>query len=338
MFNKKNLIITGGTGSFGKAFVEYVLKNFKPNKVVIYSRDELKQYHFAENLKSKGFDQKRIRFFIGDVRDKSRLSLAFQTMDFVIHAAALKQIVSAEYNPQEVIQTNIKGAENVIFASLEQNVKKIIALSTDKAVNPVNLYGATKLVADKLFINANNLSGKKECRFSVVRYGNVINSRGSVIPFFKRNLKEKKFFPITNREMTRFFIDLKEGVKFVIKSFSRMHGGEIFIPKINSIRIIDIAKSMNSNAKIKIIGIRPGEKIHEVLCPQDESHLTLEFKDHFIIKPTIGLEIKNNYNLNKIGEKGKKVKQNFEYISSKNTFLKINEIKAILEKLNTNTL
>ena len=314
MFDKKNLIITGGTGSFGKAFVEFVLNNFKPNKVVIFSRDELKQFNFSESLKTRGFDNKRVRFFIGDVRDRSRLSLAFQNMDFVIHAAALKQIVSAEYNPQEVIQTNIKGAENVIFASLDQNVKKIIALSTDKAVNPVNLYGATKLVSDKLFINANNLSGTKDCRFSVVRYGNVINSRGSVIPFFKESIKEKKYFPITHKGMTRFFIELNEGVKFVLKSFSRMHGGEIFVPKINSINIIDIAKAMDPKAKIKIIGIRPGEKIHEVLCPKDEAHLTIEFKDHYIIKPTIGLEIKNNFNVNKLGEKGKNVHNNFEFV------------------------
>ena len=189
MFNNKNLLITGGTGSFGKAFVEYVLKNYRPKKLVIFSRDELKQFEFSNYLKRKGYNQKTIRFFIGDVRDKQRLSLAFQSMDFVVHAAALKQIVSAEYNPQEVVRTNINGAENVIFAALEQNVKKIIALSTDKAVNPVNLYGATKLVSDKIFINANNLSGKKKCRFSVVRYGNVINSRGSVIPFFKDIIK-----------------------------------------------------------------------------------------------------------------------------------------------------
>ena len=334
MFNNKNLVITGGTGSFGQAFVYYVLDNFKPNKVVILSRDELKQFNFSETLKAQGYDTKKIRFLIGDVRDRSRLSLAFQNMDFVIHSAALKQIVSAEYNPQEVIQTNIKGAENVIFACLEQNVKKIIALSTDKAVNPVNLYGATKLVSDKLFINANNLSGKKPCRFSVVRYGNVINSRGSVIPFFKKILKEKNYLPITDKDMTRFFIDLKEGVKFVIQSFSRMHGGEIFVPKIDSIKIIDIANAMSSKAQKKIIGIRPGEKLHEVLCPKDEAHLTLEFKDHFIIKPTIGLEIKNNFNINQLGEKGKKVPRDFEYVSSKNTFLNISKIKNILNKLN----
>ncbi len=330
MFNNKNLLITGGTGSFGKAFVEYVLKNYRPKKLVIFSRDELKQFEFSNYLKRKGYNQKTIRFFIGDVRDKQRLSLAFQSMDFVVHAAALKQIVSAEYNPQEVVRTNINGAENVIFAALEQNVKKIIALSTDKAVNPVNLYGATKLVSDKIFINANNLSGKKKCRFSVVRYGNVINSRGSVIPFFKDIIKEKKYFPITDKNMTRFFIDVIDGVKFVINSFSRMYGGEVFVPKIKSFKIIDIAKAIDPKAKIKIIGIRPGEKVHEILCPKDESHLTIEFKNYYIIKPTIGLEIKNNYQLNPLKEKGKFVSKNFEYSSSENEFLNVKQIKKLL--------
>ena len=330
MFNNKNLLITGGTGSFGKAFVEYVLKNYRPKKLVIFSRDELKQFEFSNYLKRKGYNQKTIRFFIGDVRDKQRLSLAFQSMDFVVHAAALKQIVSAEYNPQEVVRTNINGAENVIFAALEQNVKKNIALSTDKAVNPVNLYGATKLVSDKIFINANNLSGKKKCRFSVVRYGNVINSRGSVIPFFKDIIKEKKYFPITDKNMTRFFIDVIDGVKFVINSFSRMYGGEIFVPKIKSFKIIDIAKAIDPKAKIKIIGIRPGEKVHEILCPKDESHLTIEFKNYYIIKPTIGLEIKNNYQLNPLKEKGKFVSKNFEYSSSENEFLNVKQIKKLL--------
>ena len=331
MFNNKNLIVTGGTGSFGKAFVEYVLKNFKPRKVVIFSRDELKQFEFANYLTKKGYNEKQFRFFIGDVRDKDRLSLAFQQMDYVIHAAALKQIVAAEYNPQEVIRTNINGAENVIFAAMQRGVKKTIALSTDKAVNPVNLYGATKLVSDKLFINANNLSGTKNCSFSVVRYGNVINSRGSVIPFFKKNLSEKNFFPITDKEMTRFFIDVMDGVKFVINSFSRMHGGEIFVPKIKSLKIVDIAKAIDEKAKIKIIGVRPGEKIHEILCPKDEAHLTIEFKDYYMIKPPIGLEIQNNYLVNATNEKGKKVDKNFEFSSSNTEQLNIKQIKDILQ-------
>ena len=330
MFNNKNIIITGGTGSFGKEFVIYLLKNYKPKKIVIFSRDELKQFEFSNYLKNKAFNLKKVRFFIGDVRDRSRLSLAFQSMDYVVHAAALKQIVAAEYNPQEVVKTNIEGAQNIIFSALDQNVDKVIALSTDKAVNPVNLYGATKLVSDKLFINANNLAGKKRTRFSVVRYGNVINSRGSVIPFFKKTVIQKKLIPITHKSMTRFFIKVDDGVKFVIKSFSRMLGGEIFIPKVDSIKIIDIAKAISSNTKIKIVGIRPGEKMHEVLCPQDEAHLTLEFKDHYVIKPSIGLEIKNNYQINAIREKGKKVSESFEYSSNLNKFLSIKDIKKII--------
>ena len=330
MFNNKKLIITGGTGSFGKEFVLHVLKNYKPKKIIIFSRDELKQFEFLNFLKSKGYDEKIIRFFIGDVRDKKRLSLAFQEMDYVVHAAALKQIVAAEYNPQEVIKTNIQGAENIIFAALEQNVEKVIALSTDKAVNPVNLYGATKLVSDKLFINANNLSGKKRTRFAVVRYGNVINSRGSVIPFFKKILLEKNYFPVTDKEMTRFFMKVEDGVKFVLKSFERMYGGEIFIPKINSIKILDIAKSIDPKAEIKITGIRPGEKLHEILCPQDEAHLTLEYKDYYMIKPSIGLDIKNDYRKNPLGENGKRVFKNFEYSSLKNNFLSVSEIKKLI--------
>ena len=330
MFNNKKLIITGGTGSFGKEFVLHVLKNYKPKKIIIFSRDELKQFEFLNFLKSKGYDEKIIRFFIGDVRDKKRLSLAFQEMDYVVHAAALKQIVAAEYNPQEVIKTNIQGAENIIFAALEQNVEKVIALSTDKAVNPVNLYGATKLVSDKLFINANNLSGKKRTRFAVVRYGNVINSRGSVIPFFKKILLEKNYFPVTDKEMTRFFMKVEDGVKFVLKSFERMYGGEIFIPKINSIKILDIAKSIDPKAEIKITGIRPGEKLHEILCPQDEAHLTLEYKDYYMIKPSLGLDIKNDYRKNPLGENGKRVFKNFEYSSLKNNFLSVSEIKKLI--------
>lgn len=331
MLNNKSIIITGGTGSFGREFVEYILKNFTPKKVVIFSRDELKQFEFKNYLKKKGYNQKKIRFFIGDVRDQQRLSLAFQEMDYVVHAAALKQIVSSEYNPQEVIKTNIQGAENIIFAALERNVKKVIALSTDKAVNPINLYGATKLVSDKLFVNANNLAGEKKTRFAIVRYGNVINSRGSVIPYFKKAINEKNFFPITHKEMTRFFIRIEDSVKFVLKSFERMFGGEIFIPKIDSIRIIDLAKAIKSTGKIKIIGIRPGEKLHEILCPQDEAHLTLEYRDYFMIKPSIGLDIKKNYRVNAINEKAKQVPSMFEYSSSKNKFLSTNEIKKLID-------
>jgi len=333
MFKNKKILITGGTGSFGKSFVMNILKNYDFEKIIIFSRDELKQFEFENYLKKKGYDRNKhgLRFLLGDVRDRSRLSLAFQDVDYVVHAAALKQIPAAEYNPQEVIKTNINGAENVIFAALEQNVKKIIALSTDKAVNPINLYGATKLASDKLFMAANNLSGNKNCRFSVVRYGNVINSRGSVIPLFKKLYNEQaKAIPITQKEMTRFFIKLDEGVNFVIKSFYRMHGGEIFIPKLYSIKIIDIVKAIDPKIKIKIIGIRPGEKLHETLCHKDEAHLTLEFKDHYIIRPTIGLEVKKNYLINNLKEKGKKVGKNFEYNSLHNKTLNISQIKKII--------
>ena len=284
-------------------------------------------------LLAQGHDQDRLRFWLGDVRDKSRLKLAFNEVDFVVHAAALKQIPAAEYNPQECINTNINGANNVIFAALEEGVKKVIALSTDKACNPINLYGATKLASDKLFVSANNLGGRKETIFSLVRYGNVLNSRGSVIPFFKKLISEnKKSLPLTNEKMTRFFIKVEDGVKFVINSFLRMRGGEIFVPKITTIYIKDIIKALNKN--YKIVGIRPGEKLHEVLCSREESHLTLEFKDHYIIQPSY-LEKKNkNYKTNKMGEKGKNVLPTFEYSSLLNEeVLSLNQIKNLLKKI-----
>ena len=288
MFKNKIILITGGTGSFGAACVKFLYKNYKPKKIIIFSRDELKQYDMQNLLIREGYDLDKFRFFIGDVRDKARLNLAFNDVDFVIHAAALKQIPAAEYNPQECINTNINGANNVIFASLEQGVKKVIALSTDKASSPINLYGATKLASDKLFVSANTLGGKKDSpRFSVVRYGNVINSRGSVIPFFKKILKTNKtFLPITDLNMTRFFISLEDGIKFVLESFQRMQGGEIFIPKLPSCYIKNIAKVLNPKVKLKVIGVRPGEKLHESLCSKAESHLTIEFKNHYLVSGT----------------------------------------------------
>ena len=331
MFNSKVILITGGTGSFGKNCAYYILKKFKPRKVIIFSRDELKQYEMSNELRDKGIKDENIRFFIGDVRDESRLNLAFKDLDFVIHAAALKQIPAAEYNPQECIKTNINGANNVIFAALQQGVKKVIALSTDKACSPVNLYGATKLVSDKLFVSANTLGGKKEdTKFSVVRYGNVIDSRGSVIPLFKKLYNQKKkSLPITDENMTRFFIDITSGIEFVLKSFERMYGGEIFVPKLPSLYIKDIVKALDENLKYHIVGIRPGEKLHEALCIKDESHLTIEFKDHYVIEPTIWEENVNvkTYLKNKLGETGKKVKGDFEYNSFTNK-----------DKLNTETI
>jgi UDP-N-acetylglucosamine 4,6-dehydratase len=269
---------------------------------------------------AQSFNDKCMRYFIGDVRDKSRLKEAMDDVDFVIHAAALKHVPVAEYNPMECIKTNIDGAQNVIEAAISNNVEKVIALSTDKAANPINLYGATKLASDKLFIAANNMVGKRNTRFAVVRYGNVIGSRGSVIPFFKKIISQGATeIPITDEKMTRFLITLEDGVNFVLKNFERMHGGEIFIPKIPSIKITDLAKALAPNLPHKIIGIRPGEKLHEIMCPSDDSHLTLEFNDHFVIKPTIQFINENDFTINKLNEKGTPVKQGFEYNSGNNT-------------------
>ena len=314
MFNNKNILITGGTGSFGKKYTQIILEKYRPNKIIIYSRDELKQYEMAQE-----FSDPCMRYFIGDVRDKERLTEAMEGVDFVIHAAALKHVPVAEYNPMECIKTNINGAENVIKASLANNVEKVIALSTDKAANPVNLYGATKLASDKLFVAANNMVGKKRTKFSVVRYGNVTGSRGSVIPFFKKLIKEgAKELPITDPKMTRFLITLEDGVNFVLKNFKRMHGGEIFIPKIPSMYMTELALAIAPNLPHKIIGIRPGEKLHEIMCPADDSHLTLEFSDHFVIKPTIQFANMSDFSVNRLGEKGVAVKQGFEYNSGNN--------------------
>ena len=335
MFNSKVILITGGTGSFGKAFINNLFKNYKPKKVIVFSRDELKQYEIYNNLINKGVSVKNIRFFLGDVRDRSRLNLAFKDVDYVVHAAALKQIPAAEYNPQECIKTNINGAENVIFAALEQGVKKVIALSTDKACSPVNLYGATKLVSDKLFVAANMLVGQKQdTKFSVVRYGNVIDSRGSVIPYFKDLIKQnKKSLPVTDTKMTRFFLSLDEGVEFVKLCFERMFGGEIFIPKLPSMYIVDLVKALGPNIKHHVIGIRPGEKLNEALCTKDDSHLTLEFKDYYVIQPPTNKDIKiNDYSTNNKKEKGKKVANNFEYNSLTNrNKLSINQIRKLLK-------
>lgn len=327
MFNGKNILITGGTGSFGKKFTEILLKKYKPNKIIIYSRDELKQYEMAQV-----FNDKCMRYFIGDVRDKDRLLKATRGVDFIIHAAALKHVPIAEYNPMECIKTNIMGAQNIIDASIENNIKKVIALSTDKAANPVNLYGATKLASDKLFVAANNLTGDRDTIFSVVRYGNVIGSRGSVIPFFQKLIQDGvKEIPITDEKMTRFLITLEDGVDFVIKNFQRMYGGEIFVPKIPSMKIVDLAHAMAPNLPYKIIGIRPGEKLHEIMCPADDSHLTLEFEDHFVITPTIQFVRTSDFAKNALGEVGKKVAQGFEYNSGNNDiWLKESEL---LEKI-----
>jgi len=315
MFNNKTILITGGTGSFGKKYTKTLQTRFKPKKIIIYSRDELKQYEMAQE-----FPESNMRYFIGDVRDLERLKMAMNGVDYVIHAAALKHVPIAEYNPMEAIKTNIYGAENIIQASLYNNIKKVIALSTDKAASPVNLYGATKLASDKLFVAANNMVGSNETRFAVVRYGNVVGSRGSVVPFFQKIISEGvSELPITDDKMTRFLITLQDGVDFVLKNFKRMQGGEIFIPKIPSMKIVDLAKAMAPHLPHKNIGIRPGEKLHEVMCPADDSHLTLEFNDHFVIKPTIEFLNTINFSENPLGEQGKLVKQGFEYNSGNNT-------------------
>ena len=324
MFDNKSILITGGTGSFGKKYVKTLLCHHKPKKIIIYSRDELKQFEMQQD-----FDQPCMRYFIGDVRDKERLIQAMNGVDFVIHAAALKQVPAAEYNPTECIKTNIKGAENVIAAALANNVEKVIALSTDKAANPVNLYGATKLVSDKLFVAANNMSGGYRTKFAVVRYGNVVGSRGSVVPFFERLIHEGATeIPITHEDMTRFWITLKDGVNFVLKNFERMLGGEIFVPKIPSMRIIDLAKAMAPQLPIKIIGIRPGEKLHEIMCPSDDSYHTFEYDDHFVIAPSIQFSSRSNdFTINALAERGKQVEHGYEYNSLNNDrFLSVDEL------------
>ena len=325
MFNGKSILITGGTGSFGHKYISTLLERYNLKRLVVYSRDELKQYEMAMKFQSY---EKIIRFFIGDVRDASRLKEATRGIDIIIHAAAMKQVPIAEYNPMECIKTNIHGAENVIQAALDNNVKYVMALSTDKAVNPINLYGATKLASDKLFVAANNMSGGRT-KFSVVRYGNVAGSRGSVVPFFEKLIKSgAESLPITHKDMTRFWITLQEGVDFVIKCMERIEGGEIFVPKIPSVSIIDLAKAMAPNLPTHIIGIRPGEKLHEILCPADDSHLTIEFEDHFVITPSIIFYSReNDFTSNPLGEVGKAVDQGVEYNSGTNSnFLSLAEI------------
>ena len=328
MFSDATILITGGTGSFGRAFVRQIFQDYTPRKVVVYSRDELKQYEMAQE-----FDQRGLRFLIGDIREKDRLTVAMKGVDYVVHAAALKQVPAAEYNPMECIKTNIHGAENVVHAAWDEGVRKVVALSTDKAANPVNLYGATKLASDKLLVAANNMGGSAEPRFSVVRYGNVAGSRGSVLPYF-RELKANgsESLPITDPAMTRFWITVEEGVNFVIKAFQRMKGGEIFVPKIPSIRIIDLAKVVAPQLKQEVVGLRPGEKIHEMMCPRENSHLTLEFHDHFVIQPAIQFfDQDGDYSINRLGERGRLVNPDFEYSSGINPdFLSVPQLRKQL--------
>jgi UDP-N-acetylglucosamine 4,6-dehydratase/5-epimerase len=327
MFDGKVILITGGTGSFGRHFIRSVLSKYKPHKLIVFSRDELKQFEMQQE-----FDDPSMRYFIGDVRDADRLHQAMRGVDFVVHAAALKQVPAAEYNPFECIKTNIHGAQNVITAATASDVKKIVALSTDKAANPINLYGATKLASDKLFVAANNMVGGHPTRFSVVRYGNVVGSRGSVIPFFKKLIQEgAKELPITDARATRFWITLQQGVDFVLRAFQRMHGGEIFVPKIPSVRVVDLATAMAPKLPHRIIGIRPGEKLHEVMCPKDDSHLTLEFEKHFVIKPSITFNQPQSHEVDAEGNTGRPVEDGFEYSSQTNPhYLTTEEVQQIL--------
>lgn len=318
--NGKHILITGGTGSFGKKFVENVLKRYKPKRLIVFSRDELKQYEM-----NRIFNQPCMRYFIGDVRDISRLTRALEGVDIVVHAAAMKQVPAAEYNPFEAVKTNVMGAENVISAALNCRVKKVIALSTDKAVNPINLYGATKLCSDKLFVAGNSYSGKQKTTFSVVRYGNVVGSRGSVIPLFQEQ-KKMGVLTVTDKRMTRFWLTLDQGVSFVLKCLEIKQGGEIFVPKIPSMSLMDLAKAIAPECKIKVTGIRPGEKIHEILVPRDEARQVLEFKDMYVIEP----------NFPWWGDKkmsgGKKVDQDFEYTSDTNKqWLSETDLKKIIK-------
>lgn len=328
MFNKKSILITGGTGSFGKAWTKFILSKYKSIKrLVIFSRDELKQYEMEKEFNLKKYPC--IRYFIGDVRDSERLTNALRDIDYVIHAAALKQVPTAEYNPIETIKTNIIGAQNLIEASLKNKVKKVIALSTDKASSPINLYGATKLCSDKLFIAANNIKGKKKISFSIVRYGNVIGSRGSVVPSFL-NSRKTGTLSITDKRMTRFNLTLPQSVKMVEWSFKNSIGGEIFVPKIPSYKILDLAKAVGPSCKIKIVGIRSGEKLHEELVSLGESQNTIETKEYFIILPSQDKEylkfFKKKFN-------AKIIKKEFAYRSNLNKFLSIKELQKLIQKL-----
>ena len=330
MFKNKTIFITGGTGSFGKKFLETLIKSHHPKKIIVYSRDEHKQHDLQLKYTNKKYPN--LRFFIGDIRDKDRLEFATKNVDIIIHAAALKQVPAAEYNPFEFIKTNIIGAQNIIESSISNNVNKTIALSTDKASSPINLYGATKLCSDKLFISANNYKGNKNVAFSVVRYGNVLGSNGSVLPVFI-NQSKNKTLKITDKEMTRFNITLEEGVDFVCKALRFMHGGEIFIPKLKSYYVTDMAKAVSYNSKIVFTGIRPGEKIHEEMISESEARNCIEYSNFYIIKPE---SIYNNWNLNDFNKKNrikniKFKKENMPYRSNSNkNFLNLKDLKKII--------
>lgn len=321
ILKNKVVLITGGTGSFGKKFVRKALE-LEVKKIIVFSRDELKQYEMKQE-----FEDERLRFFIGDVRDKERLYRAFDGVDIVIHAAAMKHVDACEYNPFEAVKTNIHGAQNIIDAAIDKGVEKVIALSTDKACSPINLYGATKLASDKLFIAANAYVGEKKTKFSVVRYGNVVGSRGSVVPFFKK-VRETGVLPVTDARMTRFWITLDKGVEFVIENLGRMHGGELFVPKIPSMNVMDLAKAIGPECEIKIVGIRPGEKLHEAMITEDDARHTIEFDDYYVIQPEF------NWWSADYTKGSKPLPDNFHYVSNENTdWLTIEQLRDLVEKM-----
>ncbi|MDK8263505.1 UDP-N-acetylglucosamine 4,6-dehydratase (inverting) [Pseudomonas oryzihabitans] len=329
MFDGLSIFISGGTGSFGRAFVKRLLSDYQPKRVVVFSRDELKQYEMSQE-----FDAPCMRYFLGDVRDEQRLQQAMRGIDLVVHAAALKQVPAAEYNPTECIRTNVNGAENIIAAALQNGVKKVIALSTDKAASPINLYGATKLLSDKLFVAANNIAGSRDTSFAVVRYGNVVGSRGSVLPLFRKLIaKGAEDLPITDARMTRFWITLDEGVDFVMRSFERMQGGELFVPKIPSARIVDLATALAPDLPQRQVGIRPGEKLHEMMISRDDSPHTLEFARHYVIAPAMSFNQPCDYSLDGLGEQGRPVEPGFEYLSDSNPdYLDVAALRQLVER------
>lgn len=323
-WTNKNVLVTGGTGSFGRKFIEVMMSEYHPARLIVYSRDELKQHE----MRMAGFNHPNLRYFIGDVRDLSRLHRALNAVDVVVHAAALKQVPACEYNPMEAIKTNILGSSNVVEAALDAGVKKVLALSTDKAVNPINLYGATKLAAEKLIVQSNSYAGGRTTRFSCVRYGNVVGSRGSVVPLFL-NQRKTGTVTLTDNRMTRFWISLDQGVRFVIRCIEEMHGGEVFVPKIPSMKMVDLASAIAPEAKIRIIGIRPGEKLHEVLISEDEARTTVELEDMYVVQPAAALWFGHHWS-----DIGKPLPDEFHYASDNNTeWLTVNEIQQIVKPI-----
>lgn len=328
MFDGKSVFVSGGTGSFGCSFIRSLLKRYQPKRVVVFSRDELKQYEMQQE-----FSAPCMRYFLGDVRDADRVQQALRGIDLVVHAAALKQVPAAEYNPTECIRTNVGGAENIINGAIAAGVQKVVALSTDKASSPINLYGATKLLSDKLFVAANNITGDHQTRFAVVRYGNVVGSRGSVLPFFRKLLADGAHeLPITDARMTRFWITLDQGVDFVMRSFERMQGGELFVPKIPSARITDLAEALAPGLPHRLVGIRPGEKLHEMMISRDDSSHTWEFDSHFVIAPSINFNMQYDYARDGLGGIGRAVEEGFEYVSDSNPhYLSVAELRELAE-------